>query len=130
MPRTTRDELTGDFLGLGYSQRMRAEGSSLNIYDPPDRGGELKQSEPLDLVPAPDSVNFIDDQNNAYDLNTYAQYASYAGGNQCAGCFGALFNHTTSTRFTSPPRAAICSSPAPTAVPGTANPDNPQPDDG
>ena len=71
-----RDELTGDFLGRGYSQRMRAEGASLNIYDPPDRGGELQQSTPLDLVPAPESVNFTDDQNNTYLLNTYAAYSS------------------------------------------------------
>ncbi len=92
MPRTMRDELTGDFLGLGYDQRMRAEGSSLNIYDPPDRGGALKQSTFLDLEPAPDSVNYTDDQNNDYDFHTYAQYTSYAGGNQCGGCFQAVFN--------------------------------------
>jgi hypothetical protein len=53
MPRTMRDDLTGDFLGRGYDQRMRAEGSSLNIYDSPSRGGALLQSTYMDLAPAP-----------------------------------------------------------------------------
>ena len=49
MPRTMRDELTGDFLGRGYDQRMRAENTSLNIYDSPSRGGALLRSTPMDL---------------------------------------------------------------------------------
>ena len=46
LPRTTRDEITGDFLGRGYEQHMRAEGTKLNIYDPPALGGELIRSTP------------------------------------------------------------------------------------
>ena len=41
MPRTVRDEITGDFLGKGYDQRMRVEDTSLNIYDAASRGGAL-----------------------------------------------------------------------------------------
>lgn len=41
MPRTVRDEITGDFRGLGYDQRMRVENTSLNIYDAASRGGAL-----------------------------------------------------------------------------------------
>jgi hypothetical protein len=55
MPRTMRDDLTGDFLGRGYDQRMRAEVSNLNIYDSPSRGGARLRSTPLDLVCAPDT---------------------------------------------------------------------------
>ena len=51
LPRTVRDEITGDFMGLGYDQHMRAENSELNIYNPPGKGGGLLQSTPLDLVP-------------------------------------------------------------------------------
>ena len=46
-----RDEITGDFLGRGYDQRMRAENTSLNIYDSASRGGALLQSTPMDLAP-------------------------------------------------------------------------------
>ena len=53
MPRAMRDELTGDFLGRGYDQRMRAEDSSLNIYDSASLEGELLQSTPMDLAPPP-----------------------------------------------------------------------------
>jgi len=55
MPRTMRDDLTGDFLGRGYDQRMRAEVSNLNIYDSPSRGGARLQSTPMDLAPFPES---------------------------------------------------------------------------
>ena len=41
MPQAARDEITGDFLGRGYSQRMRVEGTNLNIYDAASRGGGL-----------------------------------------------------------------------------------------
>ena len=125
----TRDELTGDFLGLGYSQRMRAEGSSLNICDPPDRGGALKQSEPLDLELAPDSVNFVDDQNNDYDLHTYAQYTSHAGGNQCGGCFAAVFNqyHINTVYLAAAGGHLFIAGTKGDRVP---NPDNAQSDDG
>jgi hypothetical protein len=57
LPRTMRDEVTGDFLGLGYQQRMRAENDKLNIYAPPARGGALLRSTPMDLSVAPPSVD-------------------------------------------------------------------------
>ena len=41
MPVVQRDEITGDFRGLGYDQRMRVENTSLNIYDAASRGGAL-----------------------------------------------------------------------------------------
>ena len=51
MPRTMRDEITGDFLGHGYDQRMRVETTTnLNIYDSASRGGALLQSTPTDLA--------------------------------------------------------------------------------
>ena len=53
MPQTMRDDLVGDFLGLGYDQRMRAEDTSLNIYDSESRGGALLQKTDMDLAPAP-----------------------------------------------------------------------------
>ena len=50
MPTAMRDEITGDFLGRGYDQRMRAEDSSLNIYDSASLGGALLHSASMDLV--------------------------------------------------------------------------------
>ncbi|MGO9386308.1 MAG: hypothetical protein ACLP4W_30695 [Mycobacterium sp.] len=97
MPRTMRDDLTGDFLGRGYDQRMRAETSSLNIYDSPSRGGALLRSTLLDLAPAPDSGVWNDTQgawgNNPppgeYDY-TWAQYGQEST-QGCSGCFQTLW---------------------------------------
>ena len=53
MPRTARNETTGDFLGKGYEQRAVVEGAPgdkhLNIYDSEERGGALLRSTPTDL---------------------------------------------------------------------------------
>jgi hypothetical protein len=49
MPRTVRDEVTGDFLGRGYDQWMRIGPTGLNVYDSPSRGGGLLQATPTDL---------------------------------------------------------------------------------
>ncbi len=53
MPVVQRDEITGDFAGLGYDRRMRAEGSNLNIYEAQNRGGALPPgAASMDLSPA------------------------------------------------------------------------------
>ncbi len=49
MPRTRNNEVTGDFLGQGYDQRMIVENEMLNIYDAHSRGGALLRSTPTDL---------------------------------------------------------------------------------
>ena len=49
MPRTAHDETVGDFLGKGYDQRAVVENGRLNIYNPPNRGGNLVQWAPTDL---------------------------------------------------------------------------------
>jgi hypothetical protein len=49
MPRTSRNEVTGDFLGMGYHQRAVVESGSLNIYDAAFKGGALLKSTPTDL---------------------------------------------------------------------------------
>src|SRR5271156_3429052 len=91
MPRTMRDDLTGDFLGRGYDQRMRAGSSSLNIYDSPSRGGTLLQSTPLDLAPAPYSG--VDNPYNwrAHDpAYTWADYGQESTGGGL-GCFQTIW---------------------------------------
>ncbi len=67
MPRAWRDEITGDFLGKGYSQRMRAEGTSLDIYDAASRGGAL--------LPSPAAMDLGPGQGNT---GVYVNY--YCGG--------------------------------------------------
>ena len=51
MPRTARNETTGDFLGKGYDQRAVVEGTlgdkNLNIYDSDARWGAA----PVDIPP-------------------------------------------------------------------------------
>jgi hypothetical protein len=61
MPRATHDEITGDFRGLGHDQRMRAENTSLNIYDAASRGGGLLPNPAAqDLsVPQGDSPTYV-----------------------------------------------------------------------
>jgi hypothetical protein len=61
MPRAARDEITGDFRHLGYQQRMRAENSSLDIYDAADRGGGLLSNPAaMDLsIPQSDNYQFV-----------------------------------------------------------------------
>jgi hypothetical protein len=61
MPQAARDEITGDFRHLGYQQRMRAENSSLNIYDAATRGGGLLSNPAaMDLsVPQSDNDQFV-----------------------------------------------------------------------
>ena len=49
MPRTAHDETVGDFLGKGYDQRAVVENGRLNIYNPPNRGGNLVQWAATDL---------------------------------------------------------------------------------
>ncbi len=41
MPRAYRDEITDDFMGYGYEQRLRVVGTNLGVYDAPARGGSL-----------------------------------------------------------------------------------------
>ena len=79
MPRAMRDELTGDFRGLGYDQRMRAENASLDIYDSASRGGNpLPNPAPLDLRVAPDNVGTD---------HPFASVAYERGGSsECFGC--------------------------------------------
>ncbi len=58
MPRAWRDEITGDFRGLGYEQRLRAENTSLNRYDAASRGGQLVDSSvAMDLSPGQSNSN-------------------------------------------------------------------------
>ena len=92
MPRVMRDELTGDFLGRGYDQRMRAEDSSLNIYDSASLEGELLQSTPMDLAPPPQVsyiCNFSSDV--TCQANTWAQYTQ-EGSLSGNGLFAAIWS--------------------------------------
>jgi hypothetical protein len=94
MPRTMRDDLTGDFLGRGYDQRMRAEDTNLNIYDSPSRGGALLRSTPLDLACFPESgvYNAIFEggpQDPVYEY-TWADYG-HESSQTCQNCFHALW---------------------------------------
>ncbi len=93
MPRTMRDELTMDFLGLGYDQRVRAENTNLNIYDSAARGGALLKSIPQDLAPPPPSVEYEGeacDSPDACSMNTWATYGRQ-GNQACGGCFDFLW---------------------------------------
>ncbi|GAA3627398.1 hypothetical protein [Microlunatus ginsengisoli] len=76
MPRTMRDDLTGDFLGLGYDQRMRAEDSSLNIYDNESRGGGLLQSTAMDLSVPPAGGALFNDGIEAGRINLFSAWTS------------------------------------------------------
>jgi len=79
MPRAMRDELTGDFRGLGYDQRMRAEDSRLDIYDSASRGGKLLSN------PAPLDLHVTQDDTGT--LHPWAPVAYESGGSsQCGGC--------------------------------------------
>src|SRR5271170_3188589 len=94
MPRTMRDELTGDFLGHGYDQRMRAENTNLNIYDSPSRGGARLQSTPMDLAPFPDSGVYNPQEGGLTDPTVYNSTWADVGHEStgaCSGCFGALW---------------------------------------
>ena len=92
LPRMTRDELTGDFLGRGYDQHMRAENTSLNIYDSPSRGGALLRSTPMDLAPAPGTVSYECgiDGSQVCNANTWSGF-SQPSTNSCSGCFQFLW---------------------------------------
>jgi RTX calcium-binding nonapeptide repeat (4 copies) len=57
MPQAARDEITGDFRNLGYQQRMRAEGTNLNIYDAATRGGGLLSNPAAQDLSIPQSDN-------------------------------------------------------------------------
>ena len=96
MPRTVRDEVTGDFRGLGYDQRMRVEGSTLSIYDAASRGGALLPnlaSTDLSLpgggvsyeVQTGDGQPFVE---QAYPWSQWSQ----PGSNSCSGCFQNIWN--------------------------------------
>jgi hypothetical protein len=65
MPRTKRNEVTGDFLGRGYDQRAVVEGEPgdrrLNIYDSDDRGSALLRSTPTDLGTSDPAFLFRDE---------------------------------------------------------------------
>ena len=82
LPRTARDMITGDFMGLGYDQWARAEGDPtgtyLNIYNPPSKGGNLIRHTLLDIG-LPDGSKVWETYGN---LN----------GQGCGGCFAALDN--------------------------------------
>ncbi len=79
LPRAARDEITGDFLGLGYDQRARVEGSNLNIYAPPGKGGVLLKSTPTDVTPP-------------HPADGYPIFAQWGSENyqNCGGCFDAI----------------------------------------
>ena len=87
LPRTIRDEITGDFMGLGYDQRIRAEGSALNTYNPPALGGGLLQSTPMDLAPPTGANLWI--HNQVGHIEAFAQY-SQRGTINCLRCFQAI----------------------------------------
>src|SRR5271170_8183561 len=94
MPRTMRDDLTGDFLGRGYDQRMRAEDANLNIYDSPSRGGARLQSTPMDLAPFPDSGVYNPQEGGLTDPTVYNYtWADYGheSSQTCQNCFHALW---------------------------------------
>jgi hypothetical protein len=94
MPRMYRDEITGDFLGRGYDQRMRAENTSLNIYDSPARSNAVLQSTSMDLAPAAGTVAYPCGINgsqicNAHPWSQYSQPSSFS----CNGCFAGLWSY-------------------------------------
>ena len=89
MPPAMRDEITGDFLGRGYDQRMRAENTSLNIYDSASLGGALLQSRPMDLTIPGGGVDC--GFNFPCEAVPWAQY-SQESTQSCDGCFGAYWS--------------------------------------
>ena len=98
MPRTMRDDLTGDFLGRGYEQRMRAENSSLNIYDSASLGGTTPiQSTPMDLnesgggAGSPGVAYPCGDILGPCTASMWAQY-SHESDQSCSDCFEFLSN--------------------------------------
>jgi hypothetical protein len=92
MPRTLRDDLTGDFLGRGYGQRMRAENTSLNIYDSASRGGALLHSATMDLtLLPPGGVNVPCNRIVACYAQTWSN-VSNASNNACSDCFAVLWS--------------------------------------
>ena len=94
MPVVQRDEITGDFAGLGYDRRMRAEDSSLNIYEAQNRGGALLPgAASMDLAPAGGPVSSVCGINGSQicQAGTWSQY-SQPSSFSCSGCFGNWFN--------------------------------------
>ena len=85
MPRAVRDEITGDFRGLGYDQRMRVENTSLNIYDAASRGGALLPNPATtDLsIPGGGIATGYRFPTQAYPWAEYTQ----PGSQSCDGCF-------------------------------------------
>ena len=89
MPQAMRDEITGDFLGRGYDQRMRAENTSLNIYDSASLGGALLHSAPMDLsVPGLGVRCIVVIVSDCYPWAKYAQEST----NSCDGCFSNIWS--------------------------------------
>ena len=78
-----RDEITGDFLGRGYDQRMRAENTDLHIYDSASLGGALLQSTTMDLNIG-GSITF---QAPDVQLTTWSNFVKMSE-EACEGCFG------------------------------------------
>jgi hypothetical protein len=97
MPQTMRDDLTGDFLGRGYDQRMRAENTSLNIYDSASLGGKLLKSTPMDLnesgggAGSPGVAYPCGDILGPCTTSMWAQY-SHESDQSCSDCFQFLSN--------------------------------------
>ena len=94
MPVVQRDEITGDFAGLGYDRRMRAENTSLNIYEAQNRGGALLPgAASMDLAPAGGPVSYACGINGSQicQAGTWSQY-SQPSSFSCSGCFGNWFN--------------------------------------
>ncbi len=91
MPRTMRDEITGDFLGRGYDQRTRVENTSLNIYDSPSRGGALLRSTPMDLgLPGFGVIQPCEDPLGCPGAVPWAEFAQEST-QSCEGCFQFLW---------------------------------------
>ena len=93
MPKTMRDDLTGDFLGRGYDQRMRAENTSLNIYDSASLGAKLLHSTPMDLElsggAASGGVDYPCNDLFGCKAGMWAAY-SHESDQSCSGCFDFL----------------------------------------
>ena len=73
MPNSTRDDLTGDFLGKGYDQRMRVEGNEVNIYDADAKGGKLLKQTQTDLAPNSGAVTYHTNEG----LDVIDQFSAY-----------------------------------------------------
>jgi len=86
MPRTTRDDITGDFLGRGYDQRMVVEFTNLNLYDSASHGGAVISAATTDLtlVP-PNGINVpCDSITGCSPVQTWSN-------DVCNGCFATLW---------------------------------------